>query len=80
VRWRVLIQIGALGPEIGKFLIAFIAQEQCFAAVADEHKRVMGYWDSLHGVLGRQTFAPVYSTNSLLTLISIKMGMRFDLS
>ena len=33
--WRILIQIGAFGLEIGKFLVAFIAQEQGLATVAD---------------------------------------------
>jgi hypothetical protein len=73
VCWRILIQIGALCLEIGKFFVAFIAKKQRFAAVADKHKGIVGYWDSLHGVLDRHsTFT--YVIRSFLSDVDFHQG------
>ncbi len=38
----------AFGHQIGVFLVALVAQEQCFAAVADEDEGVVGKRDFMH--------------------------------
>src|SRR3984893_4009044 len=47
--WRVFVNEDTLGLEIGKFLVAVVAQEQRLAAIADEHEGIMRNLQLAHG-------------------------------
>jgi hypothetical protein len=49
---RVVVGEDALDLEIGKFLVALVAQEQGLAAIADEDDGVMGDLNLGHGPSG----------------------------
>ncbi len=53
VAGRIFVLKNLLGLEIGKFLVAVIAQEQGFSAIADKHERIMRNLELVHLVLFR---------------------------
>jgi hypothetical protein len=55
---RILVSENLLGFQVGKFLVAVIAQEQRFASVADKNHGVVGDCELVHMLLLKRAPVP----------------------